>query len=125
MPPSPTLTTSDLLHSYSLIASEATTGFNASYYQSLAFDKELGATNGIDAALKLYSLDALVLPAPGLVTVPAGKSRHRTTFISIMLITHLVPSHRRLPHRYRYVTHTHSHSCLRFSILVFVPLPVT
>ncbi|KAG8215943.1 amidase signature enzyme [Butyriboletus roseoflavus] len=55
-----------------LIASEATTGFNASYYQSLAFDKELGATNGIDAALKMYSLDALVLPAPGFTTVPAA-----------------------------------------------------
>jgi len=55
-----------------LIASEATTGFNTSYYQSLAFDKELGATRGIDAALKTYALDALVLPAPGFTTVPAA-----------------------------------------------------
>ncbi|KAF8549237.1 amidase signature enzyme [Imleria badia] len=55
-----------------LISSEATTGFNASYYQSLAFDKELGATRGIDAALATYSLDALVLPAPGYTTVPAA-----------------------------------------------------
>ncbi|THH09692.1 hypothetical protein EW145_g1831 [Phellinidium pouzarii] len=55
-----------------LIASQATTGFNASYFQSLAFDKELGATNGIDAALKTHNLDALILPAPGLTTVPAA-----------------------------------------------------
>jgi amidase len=55
-----------------LIESQATTGFNASYYQSLAFDKELGATYGIDAALKTYALDALVLPAPGYTTVPAA-----------------------------------------------------
>ncbi|KAG9313685.1 amidase signature enzyme [Chiua virens] len=55
-----------------LVESEATTGFNASYYQSLAFDKELGATRGIDAALQAYSLDALVLPAPGYTTVPAA-----------------------------------------------------
>ncbi|KIJ16269.1 hypothetical protein PAXINDRAFT_75651 [Paxillus involutus ATCC 200175] len=55
-----------------LIESEATTGFNASYYQSLAFDKELGATRGIDAALETYSLDALVLPAPGYTTVPSA-----------------------------------------------------
>lgn len=57
----------------SLISSQATTGFNSSYYESLAFDKELGATRGIDAALQTYSLDALVLPAPGYTTVPAGK----------------------------------------------------
>ncbi|KAH7929278.1 amidase signature enzyme [Leucogyrophana mollusca] len=55
-----------------LIASQATTGFNASYYASLAFDKELGATRGIDAALEMYTLDALVLPAPGYTTVPAA-----------------------------------------------------
>ncbi|KAF8839265.1 amidase signature enzyme [Paxillus ammoniavirescens] len=55
-----------------LIESEATTGFNASYYESLAFDKELGATRGIDAALETYTLDALVLPAPGYTTVPSA-----------------------------------------------------
>ncbi|KAH9474886.1 Putative amidase [Psilocybe cubensis] len=57
-----------------LIESEATTGRNATFFQSLAFDKELGATRGIDAALKAHKLDALVLPAPGFTTVPAGKS---------------------------------------------------
>ncbi|KAE9406619.1 amidase signature enzyme [Gymnopus androsaceus JB14] len=36
--------------------------------------KELGATRGIDAALQAFNLDALVLPAGGLTTVPAGKS---------------------------------------------------
>ncbi|KAG1767612.1 amidase signature domain-containing protein [Suillus placidus] len=55
-----------------LIESQATTGFNASYYQSLVFDMELGATRGIDAALKMHALDALVLPAPGYTTVPAA-----------------------------------------------------
>ncbi|KAI0342451.1 amidase signature enzyme [Trametopsis cervina] len=55
-----------------LIESEATTGMNATYFQALAFDKDLGATRGIDAALHQFNLDALVLPAPGLVTVPAA-----------------------------------------------------
>ncbi|KAF7800231.1 hypothetical protein EIP86_011478 [Pleurotus ostreatoroseus] len=55
-----------------LIESEATTGRNASFFEALAFDKELGATQGIDAALKAHNLDALVLPAPGLTTVPAA-----------------------------------------------------
>ncbi|KAF9474840.1 amidase signature enzyme [Pholiota conissans] len=55
-----------------LIASEATTGRNATFFQSLAFDKELGATRGIDAVLKEHRLDALVLPAPGFTTVPAA-----------------------------------------------------
>ncbi len=45
---------------------------NASYFQSLADDKDLGATRGIDAALKEFNLDALILPAPGLTTVPAA-----------------------------------------------------
>lgn len=55
-----------------LIESEATTGMNSTFFQSLAFDKELGATRGIDAALKQFNLDALVLPAPGFTTVPAA-----------------------------------------------------
>ena len=54
-----------------LIESEATS-LNDTFFQALAFDKELGATRGIDAALKLYKLDALVLPAPGFTTTPAG-----------------------------------------------------
>lgn len=55
-----------------LIESQATTGRNASFFQALAFDKDLGATRGIDAALKQFNLDALVLPAPGFTTVPAA-----------------------------------------------------
>ncbi|KJA17813.1 hypothetical protein HYPSUDRAFT_1003003 [Hypholoma sublateritium FD-334 SS-4] len=54
------------------LAAERTTGRNASFFQSLAFDKELGATRGIDAALKQNNLDALVLPAAGRTTVPAA-----------------------------------------------------
>lgn len=69
-----------------MIESEATTGRNASYFQSLAFDKELGATRGIDAALKAHNLDALILPAPGFTTVPAGECfAHRLFSIASML----------------------------------------
>lgn len=57
---------------FSLIESEATTGRNATFFEALAFDKDLGATRGIDAALKSFDLDALILPAPGLTTVPAA-----------------------------------------------------
>ena len=55
-----------------LIESEATTGRNASFFEALAFDKDLGQTRGIDAALKAHNLDALILPAPGFTTVPAA-----------------------------------------------------
>lgn len=55
-----------------LIESQATTGMNSTYFQSLAFDKDLGQTRGIDAALKAHNLDALVLPAPGFTTTPAA-----------------------------------------------------
>ena len=46
---------------------------NSTYFDSLAFDKDLGQTRGIDAALKAHNLDALVLPAPGFTTTPAGE----------------------------------------------------
>ncbi|KZT01569.1 amidase signature enzyme [Laetiporus sulphureus 93-53] len=55
-----------------LIESETTNGFNSTYYAALAYDKEMGAINGIDAALQMYELDALVLPAPGYTTTPAA-----------------------------------------------------
>ncbi|KDQ59509.1 hypothetical protein JAAARDRAFT_205546 [Jaapia argillacea MUCL 33604] len=55
-----------------LIASEATTGYNSTFYEALAFDRELGGSRGIDAAISMYNLDALVLPANARVTVPAA-----------------------------------------------------
>jgi amidase len=55
-----------------LIACETTTGRDSTYYAAVATNKELGATRGIDAALKAHNLDALVLPAPGYTTIPAG-----------------------------------------------------
>ena len=60
-----------------LIASEATTGRNQTFLDSLAANQDLGAIRGIDAALKLHDLDALVLPATGKSTTPAGMSPHR------------------------------------------------
>lgn len=57
-----------------MIECEATDGFNSTYFEALAFNKELGATRGIDAALQQHKLDALVLPATGYTTVPAGKN---------------------------------------------------
>ncbi|KAF8653648.1 hypothetical protein AX16_003800 [Volvariella volvacea WC 439] len=55
-----------------LIEAELTKGFNSTYFEALAFDKELGQTRGIDAALKAHNLDALVLPAPGFAPGPAA-----------------------------------------------------
>ena len=66
-----------LIGASSLIKSEATTGRNSTFFEALASNIELGATRGIDAALKTNNLDALVLPAHwqahGLATTrPAG-----------------------------------------------------
>ena len=38
---------------------------NATYFNALAFDYEMGRSQGIDAALKMYNLDALLLPTDG------------------------------------------------------------
>ncbi|KAK0500053.1 amidase signature enzyme [Armillaria luteobubalina] len=55
-----------------LIESEATTGFNATYFDALSIDRELGGSMGIDAALKEFDLDALVLPSQGFTTTIAA-----------------------------------------------------
>ena len=38
----------------------------------MSIDVLEGGSNGIDAALAMHNLDALVLPSPGFVTVPAA-----------------------------------------------------
>ena len=38
---------------------------NQAYFDALAADKDLGQTRGIDATLKQFDLDALVLPTSG------------------------------------------------------------
>lgn len=55
-----------------LIESEATTGFNPAYFNALSIDRELGGSMGIDAALKEFDLDALVLPSQGFTTTIAA-----------------------------------------------------
>ncbi|KAF4596148.1 hypothetical protein EYR38_007522 [Pleurotus pulmonarius] len=66
-----------------LLAAEATNGFTAAYFKSLAANHDLGRTRGIDAALRNNNLDALVMPASvasgpaaiagyPIVTVPLG-----------------------------------------------------
>ena len=69
-----------------LIASEATTGRDQTYFNALAADIALGRSRGIDAAIQMHNLDALVLPSQNfalnckppsiagypMVTVPLG-----------------------------------------------------
>ncbi|KAJ8517688.1 hypothetical protein ONZ45_g5133 [Pleurotus djamor] len=66
-----------------LTESQATLGFNATYLAALRHNHDLGRTRGIDAVLRKYRLDALVVPAnvasgPAaiagypIVTVPMG-----------------------------------------------------
>ena len=47
------------------ITSEATT-VNASFFEALAADADLGRTRGIDGTLKKFNLDALLLPTDGM-----------------------------------------------------------
>ncbi|KAF8575027.1 amidase signature enzyme [Ramaria rubella] len=53
------------------ITSEATTVDDA-FFAALAADKDLGQTRGIDAALKEFNLDALLLPTDGFTSGPAA-----------------------------------------------------
>ncbi|KAF8994512.1 amidase signature enzyme [Cyathus striatus] len=70
---------------------EATKGQDDAYFQALAYNHECGSTRGIDATLKEFELDALVLPALGhtthlaaivgypIITVPLGFYPENTT----------------------------------------------
>jgi amidase len=51
------------------IQAENTT-MNATYFAALAFDYEMGRTQGIDATLKAFNLDALLLPTDGAFARP-------------------------------------------------------
>ncbi len=54
----------------SFIASQAREA-NQTFFDAIAFDKDLGQTRGIDAALKASNLDALVLLSGG-ASAPAA-----------------------------------------------------
>lgn len=54
----------------SFISAENTT-VDQAFFDALAVDKDLGATRGIDAALKAFALDALILPTNIASTPPA------------------------------------------------------
>jgi len=55
-----------------LIASQNTTGMDQAYFDALETDIRIGGADGIDAALAMHKLDALVLPATGFTTTPAA-----------------------------------------------------
>lgn len=51
-----------------------TTGRDSPAYKAArAADLDIGATRGIDAALDLYGLDALLVPSEGNATSPAAR----------------------------------------------------
>lgn len=72
---------------FRFIASEARE-VNQTYFNAIAFDKELGGTRGIDAALKAHKLDALLLlsqssSAPAAIVgypIVTGQSSHNFIF---------------------------------------------
>ncbi len=57
----------------SLIRAEATSGYNATYFEHLSKNIDIGRTRGIDAAIQEHDLDALVLPQTLFSSQPAGR----------------------------------------------------
>ncbi|KAL8280372.1 hypothetical protein RQP46_007289 [Phenoliferia psychrophenolica] len=56
-----------------LVRAVQTTGKDTDFYKAArAADLDIGRTRGIDAVLKKYNLDALVLPSEGYATAPAA-----------------------------------------------------
>ncbi|KAJ1303809.1 hypothetical protein OPQ81_008231 [Rhizoctonia solani] len=51
---------------------ESTSGYNSAYYEALDTNLALTREQGIDAVLKTYKLDALVLPSDGLIITPVA-----------------------------------------------------
>ncbi|KAJ6522781.1 amidase signature enzyme [Mycena vulgaris] len=54
------------------VRAEATNGFDAEYFATLARNYDIGSTRGIDFVLKKFNLDAIVLPSHGFTTTPAA-----------------------------------------------------
>ncbi|KAF9040983.1 amidase signature enzyme [Hymenopellis radicata] len=54
-----------------LIRAEATSGYNATYFDHLSKNIDIGRTRGIDAAIKEHDLDALVIPQTWFSSQPA------------------------------------------------------
>ncbi|KAJ7906225.1 amidase signature enzyme [Mycena leptocephala] len=54
------------------VQAEATNGFDAEYFATLARNYDIGSTRGIDFVLKKFNLDAIVLPSQGFTTTPAA-----------------------------------------------------
>ncbi|KAJ7691650.1 amidase signature enzyme [Mycena olivaceomarginata] len=54
------------------VQAEATNGFDAEYFATLARNYDIGSTRGIDFVLKKFTLDAIVLPSHGFTTTPAA-----------------------------------------------------
>ncbi|KAJ7888711.1 amidase signature enzyme [Mycena leptocephala] len=54
------------------VQAEATNGFDAEYFATLARNYDIGSTRGIDFVLKKFNLDAIVLPSHGFTTTPAA-----------------------------------------------------
>lgn len=63
------------------VTSEGTT-VDAAFFAALAADEDLGRTRGIDATLKQFNLDAILLPTDGNVSVHHCLSCQTVLFIS-------------------------------------------
>ncbi|KAG8774755.1 hypothetical protein FRC12_001844 [Ceratobasidium sp. 428] len=55
-----------------LVVSQSMAGYNSTYYAALQANYDRGRTRGIDAALRTYQLDAIVLPSNGWTACPAA-----------------------------------------------------
>ncbi|KAF9042010.1 amidase signature enzyme [Hymenopellis radicata] len=55
-----------------LICAEATSGYNATYFDHLSKNIDIGRTRGIDAAIQEHDLDALVIPQTWFSSQPAA-----------------------------------------------------
>lgn len=61
----------NLLDAYHRFIAAENTTVDQGFFDALAADKDLGSTRGIDAALKEFKLDALLLPTDIASTPPA------------------------------------------------------
>jgi hypothetical protein len=77
------------------ITSQATE-VNASYFEALAMDEDLGRTRGIDATLKQFNLDALLLPTNGMY-FPTGDKRMKSLIRLSLRLHSGTCSNRRIP----------------------------
>ncbi|KAG9125068.1 hypothetical protein FRC07_009082 [Ceratobasidium sp. 392] len=108
-----------------LVGSQATNGYNSTFYSALEYHHNVSRTRGIDAALEAHDLDALVVPSSGLSMLVASLAGYPMITVPLGFFpddtpptrdSHLVFPAPGIPFGLGFMAHPHSAEKARISV---------